>query len=68
MADNIDVDVGGIIRGDCTMTEASDRLKAAMHEVAEGRLTCAERHGDLEISISRVDVAFLRHRAQGRTL
>ncbi len=68
MADNIDVDVGGIIRGDCTMAEASERLKAEMHEVAEGRLTCAERHGDLEISISRVDVAFLRHRAQGRTL
>jgi len=64
-SDNIDVDVAGIIRGDCGLEDAAERLKAALLEVAEGRLTCAERLGDLEISISRVDVAFLRRRALG---
>lgn len=67
-ADNIDVDVAGIVRGDCDLDEAAEHVRAALLAVAGGRLTCAERLGDLEISISRVDVAFLRHQAMEVTL
>jgi altronate dehydratase large subunit len=64
-ADNIDVDVGGIVRGDYGLDEAADQLRTALLAAAEGRLTRAEVLGDLEISISRVDVAFLRRQALG---
>lgn len=64
-ADNIDVDVGGIIRGDYGLDEAAERLKAAMLDVAAGTQTRSEALGDVEISISRVDVAFLRRRSLG---
>src|SRR5690606_2269576 len=64
-ADNIDVDGGGIIRGDYGLDEAARRRRTAMLEVAEGRPTRSEALGDVEISISRVDVAFLRRRALG---
>lgn len=67
-ADNIDVDVGGIVRGDCGVDEAAERLRSAMFEVLAGRLTRTEILGDLEISISRVDVAFLRRQSRGEAL
>jgi altronate dehydratase large subunit len=66
--DNIDVDVAGIVRGDCTVNAAADDLRKAMLAVCAGDLTCSERLGDVEISISRVDVAFLRRQAMGEVL
>jgi hypothetical protein len=39
-----------------------------MLAVCAGDLTCSERLGDVEISISRVDVAFLRRQAMGEVL
>lgn len=61
-ADNIDVDLGGIITGQSNMDEAAGHLKDALLSVANGKQTCSEILGDTEISISRVDVAFLKAR------
>lgn len=60
--DNIDVDVSGIVRGEYGLTEAADRLERGLVAVANGEPTRSEALGDTEISISRVDVAFLRSR------
>ena len=64
-ADNIDVDVGGIVRGSYGLDEAAAIVRKAMLAKAGGELTQSERLGDLEISISRVDVGYLRCRALG---
>ena len=64
-ADNIDVDVGGIVRGSYGLDEAAAIVRKAMLAKAGGELTQSERLGDLEISISRVDVGYLRRRALG---
>ncbi|MDH7798959.1 MULTISPECIES: UxaA family hydrolase [unclassified Beijerinckia] len=61
-ADNIDVDLGGIITGESDMDDAAERLKATLLSVANGVQTRSETLGDTEISISRVDVAFLKAR------
>lgn len=57
-ADNIDVSVAGIIKGEYGLEEAGDRLMEAMIAVAEGRPTASERIGDVEITISRVENGF----------
>ncbi|MEQ9815356.1 MAG: UxaA family hydrolase [Azospirillaceae bacterium] len=69
-ADNIDVDVSGIVKGQLTLEGAGDVLMAAMLAVANGRLTRSEALGDTEISISRVDIGFLNRvwRNGGRSL
>ncbi|MSQ71894.1 MAG: hypothetical protein EXR27_11490 [Betaproteobacteria bacterium] len=64
-ADNIDVDVSGIVRGKYGLDDAASFIRAALADTASGALTKSERLGDVEISISRVDVGFLRHRALG---
>lgn len=61
-ADNIDVDLGGIITGQSNMDDATKCLKDALLSVANGAQTRSEALGDTEISISRVDVAFLKAR------
>jgi altronate dehydratase large subunit len=64
-ADNIDVDVGGIVRGSYGLGDAALIVREALLETACGALTQSERLGDLEVSISRVDVGYLRRRALG---
>ncbi len=64
-ADNIDVDVGGIVRGSYGLADAAATVREAMLATASGELTQSEQLGDLEISISRVDVGYLRRRALG---
>lgn len=59
-ADNIDVDLGGIIAGHASLDDATALLKDALLSVANGAHTRSESLGDTEISISRVDVAYLK--------
>jgi altronate dehydratase large subunit len=53
MADNIDLDVSGIIDDTETLDEAADRLFAEVLEVASGRETKAEALGHREFAIHR---------------
>ncbi|MBT4587901.1 MAG: UxaA family hydrolase [Rhodospirillaceae bacterium] len=60
-SDNIDVDVSAIITDGMSLPEAGEILYQAVIEVANGRRTKSEILGDTEITISRVDMGFLRH-------
>ena len=53
MADNIDLDVSGIIDDSETLDEAADRLFAEVLDVASGRETKAETLGHREFAIHR---------------
>lgn len=56
--DNIDVDVSGIIKGTESIEEAGRRVLDHVIAVANGKLTRAEELGDLELSISRLNITF----------
>lgn len=60
-ADNIDVNLGGVISKEYSMEEGVEKLGAFMMEVASGRMTQSEMLGDMEIVVSPVDVSFLTH-------
>jgi altronate dehydratase large subunit len=53
MADNIDLDVSGIMDDSETLDAAADRLFAEVLDVASGRETAAERLGHREFAIHR---------------
>jgi altronate dehydratase large subunit len=53
MADNIDVDVSGVMNESETLTAAADRLFADVLAVASGRQTATERLGHREFAIHR---------------
>ena len=53
-ADNIDVDISGILTGRQRLVEASEVLYLAMLEVANGRVTTSEALGDTEVAITRI--------------
>jgi altronate dehydratase large subunit len=53
MADNIDVDVSGIMADTETLDAAADRVFAEVLAVASGKLTAAERLGHREFAIHR---------------
>jgi altronate dehydratase large subunit len=53
MADNIDLDVSGIMDDTETLDRAADRMFAEVLEVASGKLTAAERLGHREFAIHR---------------
>ncbi len=53
MADNLDVDVSGILDDRETLDSAGDRLFAEVIEVCSGKLTAAERLGHNEFAIHR---------------
>jgi altronate dehydratase large subunit len=58
MADNIDVDVSGVIDGTMTIDQAGTRIFDEIVAVAGGKLTQAERLGHTEFSIYRVGPTF----------
>lgn len=64
-ADNIDVDVSGVLQGRYGMEQASEILKDHVLAVANGMLTRSEILGDVEITISRVEMGY--RRAHGLT-
>jgi len=53
MADNIDVDVSGVMDESETLESAGERLFAEVLDVASGRETAAERLGHREFAIHR---------------
>ncbi len=53
MADNLDLDVSGVVSATETIDEAADGLFARMLDVASGTLTAAERLGHREFAIYR---------------
>jgi altronate dehydratase len=53
MADNIDVDVSGVMSEEETLDAAADRLFDEVLDVASGRPTAAERLGHREFAIHR---------------
>jgi (2R)-sulfolactate sulfo-lyase subunit beta len=53
MADNIDLDVSGIINDTETLDQAADRLLQLIVSVCSGQLTAAERLGNREFAIHR---------------
>ncbi len=53
MADNIDLDVSGIMDDSETLDVAADRLFAEVLAVASGQQTSAERLGHREFAIHR---------------
>lgn len=59
-ADNLDVDVSGVLTGGYGLAEASSRIREALIHVANGMMTRSEILGDLEISISRIDLGYRR--------
>ena len=54
MADNMDVDVSGIIDGTMTLKEAGDLLVEEVVEVANGRKTKAEAFGFSDIAVDHI--------------
>ena len=54
MADNIDVDLSGIIAGDLTIADAGELLLKNIHDVCNGRLTKAEAYGFSDIAVDHV--------------
>jgi altronate dehydratase large subunit len=58
MADNIDVDLSGVIDGTLTIEQAGMRLFDEIVAVAGGKLTQAERLGHTEFSIYRIGPTF----------
>ncbi|MGG1516130.1 UxaA family hydrolase [Paenibacillus oryzisoli] len=54
MADNMDVDVSGLLSGSLPLNHAGEAIWQEIREVAEGRLTKAELLGHQEFSINRI--------------
>ena len=54
MAEHIDLDVSGILRGEQTLDEAGDALIDVIERVANGRLTCAEVLGHREFVLTKL--------------
>ncbi len=58
MADNIDLDLSGVIDGTLSLSEAGQRILDETLAVAGGKLTKAERLGHAEFSIHRIGPTF----------
>lgn len=58
MADNIDLDLSGVIDGTLTIAQAGQRILDEVLAVAGGKLTKAERLGHTEFSIYRIGPTF----------
>ena len=58
MADNIDLDLSGVIEGALAIEPAGERIFDEILDVANGKLTKAERLGHTEFSIYRMGPTF----------
>ena len=58
MADNIDLNLSGVIEGSLSIEGAGDRIFREILDVANGKLTKAEQLGHTEFSIYRVGPTF----------
>jgi altronate dehydratase large subunit len=57
MADNIDIDVSTVLRGEESFDDAGYRIYQDIVEVASGKLTKAEILGHIEFSINRIGIS-----------
>jgi altronate dehydratase large subunit len=55
LGDDLDVNAGTIIDGTRTLEDVGREILAALVEVANGRLTAAERHRERQFALSRLD-------------
>lgn len=58
MADNIDLDLSGVIAGELSLKAAGERIWAEILAVADGKRTAAERLGHAEFSLYRIGPTF----------
>ena len=58
MADNIDLDLSGVIEGTLTIEQAGQRILDEVLAVAGGKVTKAERLGHTEFSVYRIGPTF----------
>lgn len=54
MADNMDIDVLGIVEGTLTITDAGEKILGEVLEVVGGRVTKAEAYGFSDITVDHV--------------
>lgn len=54
MADNMDIDVSGIVEGTLTIKDAGEKILGEVLEVASGRVTKAEAYGFSDIAVDHV--------------
>lgn len=54
MADNMDIDVSGIVEGTLTIKDAGEKILGEVLEVAGGRVTKAEAYGFSDIAVDHV--------------
>ena len=54
MADNMDIDVSGIVEGTLTIKDAGEKILGEVLEVAGGRVTKAESYGFSDIAVDHV--------------
>ena len=53
MAENIDVDISGVMEGTMRIDEARDMLEKELIDVMSGKLTTSELLGETELTVSR---------------
>ena len=54
MADNMDIDVLGIVEGTLTIKDAGEKILGEVLEVVGGRVTKAEAYGFSDITVDHV--------------
>ena len=54
MEDNMDADLSGIIRGECSIDDSGAMLLDKIHDIANGKLTKAEAYGFSDIAVDHV--------------
>ena len=54
MEDNMDADLSGIIRGECSIADSGAMLLDKIHDIANGKLTKAEAYGFSDIAVDHV--------------
>ena len=57
MADNMDIDVSGIVEGTLTIKDAGEKILGEVLEVAGGRVTKAESYGFSDIAVDHVGLS-----------
>ena len=54
MEDNMDANLSGIIRGECSIDDSGAMLLDKIHDIANGKLTKAEAYGFSDIAVDHV--------------
>jgi altronate dehydratase large subunit len=63
LACDTDVNAGSVLDGSRTLTEVGSDILTSIIDTADGALTAAERHGERQFAISRLDPAEVKNNA-----